>query len=436
MTRCQTPLFLGVAAAALAAFPDTARSSETNQALDDPITYQCANGMDLEVSYLSVQGHGAALIAYPDSRTPGTMATKLLAETQTGSGVRYASDISVLHVKNDTARFETAESAVSEAVPSTQCTAPEATAAPDPAGPVTHEALAGRYFLQSPEGPGYFPVEAICFASDGAKFFGLSRASEEGAAVTYTEARIRYAKVSPVDAGAGMRRYTLSATDDTASQIQLSFIAPGMREAHLPSATAGFSSISEGRYRAECVDSDRVVYVGTNSKHGVAVTLEDDGLALRAFGEGQDPSWPAMRKGYLALGDDHAAFHFVDGEGNHVSVKANNFGGLIEDAWRLDTPIARRSSVPTAYFLADRAAYLKGSARITLATSKLLDRLSLCNHLAGETSGVSERDKQVASHSSKAGCEAVAAEYEKAVARYADAGSLADYLKRQSPVWK
>ena len=201
-------LFLG-----LASMPAAAAENETTP---QPLFYTCANGMVLEVSHLSVRRHGAVEITFPTGRDIGAKTKRLLPATQTGSGERYASDITEFHVKGDTAHFATAASAQSEAISRVICHR-----AIDEAEekPVTQAARAGRYFIIHPSGPVYNRVEAICFAEDGRNYFGVSQASEPEQVIAYNGRNV-----------SGRRMYRLSMQASASGAIRSRI--PGHRVNH------------------------------------------------------------------------------------------------------------------------------------------------------------------------------------------------------------
>jgi len=406
----------------------------------EPATvYTCDNGMSLDVAYLQVRGHGAIEVTFPSGRDLGVKATSLLPATQTGSGVRYASDITEFHVKGNTARFATRASAKSEAIANVECNR----VIPDEERkPATQAARAGQYFLLHPQGPLYNRVETVCFADDGQNFLALNSAAD-GQVVTYNSSEsLKYATVSGVDAGAGQRRYTLTSVKDAQDQVTLHFIAPGMREANLPSATAGLSSISQDGERRACVDGDRIVYAGTNTERGITITLQKDGLAFRSFGQSKGMAWPEMRGGYIMQGEDKIVFEFLSKD-SRMRVSTNRGGtffmtpqgDLRVPQWELETPIANRSESAVAYFIANADAIGDGVPTLDRATIDLLDSLSLCNHLTGEASEDAERNAQLKQKWETASCDSVPKAYATTLAKADKQTSLYAYLANHSPNW-
>lgn len=396
-----------------------------------PNHYICANGTTLDVAHFVVRGHKAVEIGFPTGRNPGDRTKRLLPATQTGSGERYASDITEFHMKGNIAHFRTDASAQSEAISRIECN--RAVAEKD-AKPVTQPARAGRYFVLHPNGPVYNRIETACFADDGMHYFGVSPTGKPGQVLTFNGKGVKNAEVSPVDAGVGQRRFTLTKIEDTNEQITLHFIAPGMRETELPSATSGLNSITAKDNRIDCVDGDGIVYMGTNGKRGVVVSLEDEGLSFRSYGNDQDIAWPKMNRGYIAHNDDSTVFEFLDGE-NRVRIETNRNGFLVQDSWALDTPVAKRSEVPEAFFVANRSVFPANLPSLDKATLKLLSMLSFCNHLAGESGEDAGRNTDIKEKWDEATCEILPKAYARAM-KSAEAGSpLRTYLKRNSPNW-
>ncbi|MEM8724502.1 MAG: hypothetical protein AAGE86_03175 [Pseudomonadota bacterium] len=118
-------LVLSGAAAALALMVSPALAShgpgEPEFTLEPMQIYACDSGFRITVTRLQVRGQYAILVGFPTGRDDNLSAIQLLPATQTGSGVRFASDITSFHEKGDAALFRTAESAKSEAIPTTQC---------------------------------------------------------------------------------------------------------------------------------------------------------------------------------------------------------------------------------------------------------------------------------------------------------------------------
>ncbi len=407
---------------------------------EPPTIYTCANGMSLEVSFLQVRGHGAVEVGFPTGRDLGTRATSLLPATQTGSGERYASDITEFHVKGDQASFATLASAKSEAIASVECNRVISDTGREAA---TQAAKAGQYFVMNSEHPNYFQAEMVCFADDGQNFLALRQSAEPGQVVTYNSNwSTNLATVSDVDAGAGQRRYTLTSIDDPQDMVTLHFIAPGMRETDQPSATAGISSVSQNGERRECIDNDRIVYLGTSTEMGAVITLEDDGLLLKTFGQTDHVAWPEMRGGFVTQEDRRIVFEFVNAD-TRIRIATNRQGAfdLLPDAsiqglsWELHSPIAQRTQHVMAYFIADADVFGDDLPSLDGATLDMLDSLSLCNHLAGEASENAARNAELQRSWDEASCETVPGAYENALATADEGSALREYLMRNSPVW-
>lgn len=419
----------------VSAFP-TIAAAEPQDHLGAPSDYLCDNGMTISVTHIGVRGlkdtHAAIEVEFPAGREGGARTATLLPKTQSGSGVRYASDITEFHVKSEIARFGTRESARSQAISTVEC---RFESAENPDEPIMQGARAGRYFIDTGHTAAYFPAEAICFGDDASGFLGVNRAAGKSRAVIYNGRGAKHAKVGPAEAGVGQRRYTLTSFAQPQEQVTFHFIAPGMREIDLPRATAGLNSISQKGERIECIDGDRIVYIGKGQGFGVAITAEEDGLALRTFGKDKDPVWQDMQAGYVSIDRGETVFHFFDGQ-SHIRIEADHngasgvdkSGGLMPRIWNVDTPIAQRSAWPEAYFLADALVLKEHAPSLSVATSKLLKSLATCNHLAGETSEDQERNADIAQKWDAASCDAVSAAYAQAIQSAAKGTPLHEYL--------
>ncbi|VAV99069.1 hypothetical protein MNBD_ALPHA04-514, partial [hydrothermal vent metagenome] len=108
------PLFkqiVGGSALVLASFatPLLAQSNDslapifrTDQA---PTTYVCDGTFRLQVSWMSIDANELISVTLPSSRSPQKNRTLLLPLSQSGSGMRYASDLASFHIKGDQAAF-------------------------------------------------------------------------------------------------------------------------------------------------------------------------------------------------------------------------------------------------------------------------------------------------------------------------------------------
>jgi len=85
------------------------------------IVYICDNGLRLETTLMAIDDNYLISVRLPSSRTPDKNRVLLLPLSQSGSGVRYASDLASFHLKGEQATFHSVESAISDRIERTSC---------------------------------------------------------------------------------------------------------------------------------------------------------------------------------------------------------------------------------------------------------------------------------------------------------------------------
>ncbi len=86
-----------------------------------PTTYICDDSFRLQVSWMSIDTNQLISITLPSRRSPQKSRTLLLPLSQSGSGVRYATDLASFHIKGDQAAFTSIETALSDEVHLPNC---------------------------------------------------------------------------------------------------------------------------------------------------------------------------------------------------------------------------------------------------------------------------------------------------------------------------
>jgi len=400
--------------------------------------FECDNGMTISVTRAEVQGQPTVNVAFPSGRATEQTAKQLLPLTQTGSGVRYASDIISFHEKNNKATFAAAESAFSEAVPMTSCTnvslASNVT--------LTQPARDGSYWVLAAKNdptlmprPSYRQVETICFAEGKPRFLSIAPMVSERRALAVMEDSVLEVVVGEVDAGAGQRRYAVTADGEEDGEVlTLNFIAPGMREAELPSATSGLSSVTSTGRRIECVDDDRLVYAAVDEDGGTTITLEDGDLVYRSYGGDTARPDREIRGGLFSRDEARSTFHFFD-EAGRVRIHASNRGAMEYEAWLVESDISRLGYTPKAYFLANPQILIERASLLNTFAASLVDALAICSHLAGETSEDAERNAQLAETWEAKACDTVGASYADTLKNTADGSPMKAWLEANAPSW-
>ena len=404
-----------------------------------PVSYACANGAVIDAQFLSVEGEEAVLLTFPDGRQEQGVARRLLPASQSGSGVRYASDITVLHVKGHDASFETAASALSEGMERTSCRAMRA-----PGGePLTQAASAGRYLLARSlvtrpgrDEPPFREVETVCFTRDARRAIALTPLGEDRLARIDTwdgaAGSVLRVAVGPVDPGAGQRYYALRDPETGAARGARHFIAPGMAEPGSLGAAAYMSSVEIAEQRSECLALQDALY---------AAQMRSDQLVVRLAGDRPVLDWREpgsavhrMTTTFVEDGPDARTLTFVspDRIARIAMPRPGRTGGnrVMLGGAQPDTDFA------LAVFVADRTFALEGIAALPAEVGALLDRLQPCNHFAGEWSGVAERDAQLREAWERAGCESLDADYDRLLGSPDTDPAIRAYLAKNPPVWR
>ncbi|SIN64202.1 Membrane-bound inhibitor of C-type lysozyme [Parasphingorhabdus marina DSM 22363] len=79
-----------------------------------PTIFMCDSNYRLKVSWMSIDSNELISVTLPSDRSPEKSRTLLLPLSQSGSGVRYASDLASFHIKGDSAEFSSKETAHSD----------------------------------------------------------------------------------------------------------------------------------------------------------------------------------------------------------------------------------------------------------------------------------------------------------------------------------
>jgi|TARA_R110000787_G_scaffold133035_2_gene245310 membrane-bound inhibitor of C-type lysozyme len=66
------------------------------------VVYSCDGGLALTVDMFEIDGLGVVKVTYLSPRAGDGEVSIILPQSQSGSGVRYACDMAVLHLKGDT----------------------------------------------------------------------------------------------------------------------------------------------------------------------------------------------------------------------------------------------------------------------------------------------------------------------------------------------
>lgn len=304
--------------------------------------------------------------------------------------------------------------------------------------PLTQSTEKGTYWAldggPDDASPSYTRIENLCLTTDGRRFFGIHPAAGNEPTFAITEGGPLPITLNPVDASAGKRHYKISNPEREDEYLTMNFIAPGTREAGLPSATAGLTSITTGEeYQVDCVENDQIVMIAATEDGAMIVTLEDDGLVLSSP-EKAEGNTLDMRGGLYSYDAAGGVFHFFQNEGR-ISIGLSAFGQTDEEAILFESALAKENQQPIVYFLANPSLLAERVPTMAAETGSMIDRLSTCNHFAGETSEDTERNAQIMVQWKALECDAVPAQYNSALAAAADGSPLKTYLQANSPNW-
>lgn len=241
-------------------------------------------------------------------------------------------------------------------------------------------------------------------------------------------------KLSEADAGASQIRYTLNEPESDEVVAELHFINPGALgdPAQIPMGT--LSSVHVPQYNftnLDCLMGKGVLYAGMDQNYRVTVMADAEGTLFFLLSSIKEPGvamnltggfWSPGKRGEII-------FTFIEGSAV-TSIKASPHQRIEYPAWRTANSEGRQySASPKGFFVADMAKLGSKSNRLPYGLVLHFERLEICRHLAGETSGNSERDKQVANSWQKAGCDEAMTQHAGYVRQFAGNKAVSEILK-------
>jgi len=420
---------LGALALASLAVPSSAQGSERSA------VFTCTDGTVFDARFVEVDHLQAVLVQFPDGRIQNGAARMLLPLSQSGSGVRYASDIAQLHMKGKEASFAVQDSAFSARIERTRCVARF-----DGAEPLTQSGsgdyrVLGKDRAMDDTYPRDRPArraDAICFARDGQSAIALrpTGAAEREAELiqlTASSRKVRTVRVGEVDPGAGQRRYDLFEKGSEMPVGTMHFIAPGMSLDGTVNADAHLSSVTIGDARTECLDLQDALYAGFTDWGLVTVIRDETGpkLALPDNVRGDEFDAGAPRFAVGKTGGGIVLYVFEEGRFAAISDRGSGHELVLYD-------YRRSGDVPTAFFIAPDEELVRGLPRLDERSVRFLELLPLCTHLAGEWAGMPERDEQVSDSWQEGGCEALEPLFESLSRDVASDSVMGRFLQRIS----
>ncbi|MEO9467407.1 hypothetical protein [Parasphingorhabdus sp.] len=232
-------------------------------------------------------------------------------------------------------------------------------------------------------------------------------------------------KLSEPNAGAGELRYRLVEPESDKAVFELLFVNPDALgdPATMPMATLSSILVPELNFtNLDCMMDRQILYAGIDQNHRVTVMAGPEGGLFFVLSSIKEPSvamnltggfWSSGKRGEII-------FTFIEGSAV-TSIKAASHSRIEYPAWRTATSAGRQySASPKGFFVADMAKLGSPSNRLPHGLVIHFERLEICNHLADETSGNPDRDKQVANSWQKAGCDQAKIQHANYVRQFAD----------------
>lgn len=241
-------------------------------------------------------------------------------------------------------------------------------------------------------------------------------------------------KLGEPDAGASQIRYRLTAPASKEAVIELHFINPGALgdPAKIPMTTLSSVHSPQSNFtRLQCLMDKHILYVGVDQNHRVTVMIDEEGTLVFQQSSINEP-WVArnITGGFWSSGKKNdIIFTFIEGS-SLTTIKAAPHARIEYPAWRTANADGREyAASPKGFFVADMAKLGKKENRLPYGLARHFERLEICRHLAGETSGNAERDKQVAESRDKAGCNEARAQHAGYVRQFADNKAVSEILR-------
>jgi hypothetical protein len=220
------------------------------------------------------------------------------------------------------------------------------------------------------------------------------------------ETTARRFRVGPVDAGASQRHYALTDAETGVEAGSVHMVAPGAYGDPRDISMPALSSVTIDGERTDCLFDPGMRYMGYSRDSVVTVVeAEAGGLVLSRWhmGEAQPET---RRTGGRWTDDGHDLTVFLFPEEDAIYSLTGARGPELEyPAWWASAGIFRVAiDHPLGYFLADMRRAGNADERLPYALALHFERLDICRHLVGETSGDAARDAFVTQSWSLNGC--------------------------------
>ncbi|VAV99106.1 hypothetical protein MNBD_ALPHA04-519 [hydrothermal vent metagenome] len=241
-------------------------------------------------------------------------------------------------------------------------------------------------------------------------------------------------KLSEPDAGVSQIRYRLIEPASNETVFELDFVNPGALgdPAKIPMVTLSSVHIPQLKFtHLQCLMGKHILYAGIDQGHRVTVMADEEGTLIFQQSSIKE-NWVArnITGGFWSSGKrGEIIFTFIEGSAV-TSIKAAPHQRIEYPAWRTANPDGRQySASPKGFFVADMAKLGSKSNRLPYGLVLHFERLEICRHLAGETSGNPDRDKQVANSWQKAGCDEAKTQHPEYVRQFAGNKAISEILK-------
>lgn len=241
-------------------------------------------------------------------------------------------------------------------------------------------------------------------------------------------------KLSDPDAGVREIRYRLIEPESDKAVFELLFVKPvGLGDpAKIPVATLSSVFIPELKFtNLDCMTGKHILYAGIDQNYRVTVMADSEGDLFYLLSSINEPGVAMnLSGGFWSSGKPgEIIFTFIEGSAV-TSIKAAPHQRIEYPAWRTANPDGRQySASPKGFFVADMAKLGSKLNRLPYGLVLHFERLEICGHLAGETSGNPDRDKQVANSWQKAGCDEAKTEHAGYVKQFADNKAVSEILR-------
>ncbi len=118
-----SPLALVVTAASMSLLPAQPQNSDRTVFQTDrtAVTYHCESDMTLNITFMAIDNLPLIKLTHPSKRSGKSWRNLLLPQSQSGSGVCYATNFTSVHMKNDALVLTSRESTTTDEISPVRC---------------------------------------------------------------------------------------------------------------------------------------------------------------------------------------------------------------------------------------------------------------------------------------------------------------------------